>query len=153
MRRVSHLENKLIYHPETLNTNYYDPQFWENKGIKGLTISKEITLDDIKEIAETSEIEISLIGHGHLNMFHSRRPLIENFFKYTKSEYDNITDNRNLRIIEEIRNECTNNLNLGSNYHIKALGTSEGPKLQKDGKFKLHYDVVPVTIYWDDIYG
>ncbi len=100
------IENLLIYSPETLNTNYYDPVFWSNKGIKGLTISKEITLEDINIIAEDSDIEISLIGHGHLNMFHSRRPLIENFFKYTKKEYDSFIENRNLRIVEEIRNEA-----------------------------------------------
>ena len=99
------IENKLIYSPETLNTNYYDPIFWGNKGIKGLTISKEITLEDISLIANSSEIEISLIGHGHLNMFHSRRPLIENFFKYTNNEYESYIENRNLRIVEEIRDE------------------------------------------------
>lgn len=98
-------QGKLIYNPETLNTSGYDPKFWTKKGIKGLTISREITLDDIKQICQDSEIEISLVGHGHLNMFHSRRPLIENFFKYTKEEYEKYVENRNLRIVEEIRNE------------------------------------------------
>ncbi len=98
--------NKLIYSPETLNTNYYDPDFWKRKGIKGLTISKEITLKDIEMIAKNRKIEISLIGHGHLNMFHSRRPLIENFLKYTKSDYQAYFENRNLRLVEEIRDEA-----------------------------------------------
>ncbi len=100
------LESKLIYNPETLNTSSYDPIYWGKKNIKGLTISREITLEDIQEICEDSPIEISLIGHGHLNMFHSRRPLIENFFKYTKEEYETFINNRNLRIVEEIRNEA-----------------------------------------------
>lgn len=99
------VENKLIYSPETLNTNYYDPIFWSKQGIKGLTISKEITLKDIKQISKEKYLEISLIGHGHLNMFHSRRPLIENFFKYTNKEYEEYIENRNLKVIEEIRNE------------------------------------------------
>jgi len=96
----------LIYSPETLNTNYFDPIFWHKKGIKGLTISKEITLEDIGKIAETSQIEISIIGHGHLNMFHSRRPLIENFFKYNQDTYEKYLENRNLKIVEEIRKEA-----------------------------------------------
>jgi len=100
--KLSHL---LIYNPETLNTNYYDPTFWHKKEIKGLTISKEITLEDIRQISKKSKIEISIIGHGHLNMFHSRRPLIENFFKYTNEDYNKYIENRNLTIIEEIRNE------------------------------------------------
>ncbi len=99
------IEDKLIYSPETLNTNYYDPIFWSGQGIKGLTISKEITLEDIKEISKDKSLEISLIGHGHLNMFHSRRPLIENFFKYTNKEYEEYIENRNLRVVEEIRDE------------------------------------------------
>lgn len=99
------IESKLVYNPETLNTNYYDPIFWNKQGIKGLTISKEITLEDIKKISTDSTFEISLIGHGHLNMFHSRRPLIENFFKYTSKEYEEYIDNKNLRLIEEKRDE------------------------------------------------
>ena len=105
MARQMDLDSKLIYNPETLNTNYYDTTFWNKKGIKGLTISKEITLEDIEEICEHKNVEISIIGHGHLNMFHSRRPLIENFFKYTKEEYGKFVDNKNLKIVEEIRNE------------------------------------------------
>lgn len=99
------MQDMLIYNPETLNTSTFDPTYWTKKGIKGVTISREVTLDDITEIAEHREIEISLIGHGHLNMFHSRRPLIENFFKFTKEEYDAYIENRNLHLVEEIRNE------------------------------------------------
>jgi putative protease len=99
------IENLLIYSPETLNTNYYDPIFWSKQNIKGLTISKEITIEDIKQISKDKPLEISLIGHGHLNMFHSKRPLIENFFKFTNKEHDEYIENRNLKVIEEIRNE------------------------------------------------
>jgi putative protease len=99
------MEDLLIYNPETLNTNSYDPVFWKQLGIKGLTISKEITLEDLKDICKDSPLELSMIGHGHLNMFHSRRPLIENFFKYQRSEYEELINNRKLRIVEEIRNE------------------------------------------------
>lgn len=99
------INNVLIYNPETLNTNYYDPIFWSKQAIKGITISKEITLEDIKEISNNKPLEISLVGHGYLNMFHSRRPLIENFFKYTDKEYKTYIENRNLKVIEEIRQE------------------------------------------------
>lgn len=100
------MHHGLIYNPETLNTNYYDSIFWGNKGIKGLTIAKEITLDDIKVIAEKSAIETSIIGHGFLNMFHSRRPLIENFLKFNNTSYNEYIDNQHLTVVEEIRNEA-----------------------------------------------
>lgn len=99
------LSSKLIYNPETLNTNYYDPIFWGKQGIKGITIAKEIPLVDIKRIHETSPIQLSMVGHGHLNMFHSRRPLIENYFKSKDEKYEQYIDNRNLRLVEEVRNE------------------------------------------------
>jgi putative protease len=97
--------DKLIYNPETLNTNYYDAVFWKRKGIKGLIIAKEITYNDIVSIANNADLEIGMIGHGHLNMFHSRRPLIENFMKYNEKEYEAYIENRNLRLVEEIRDE------------------------------------------------
>ena len=78
------IESKLIYHPETLNTNYYDTEFWNRKGIKGVTIAKEISMKDMIDICKKKKLEVSIIGHGHLNMFHSRRPLIQNFFQYSK---------------------------------------------------------------------
>ncbi len=99
-------EHLLIYNPETLNTNYYDAVFWGKKGLKGLTISKEIPLDDMALFQQHTTIELSLIGHGYLNMFHSRRPLIENFFKYKEEDYNQYVNNRNLRLVEEIRNEA-----------------------------------------------
>lgn len=99
------LEHLLIYNPETLNTNYYDPIFWKKKGIKGIIISKEITLEDIKIISREKTIEIGLVGHGYLNMFHSRRPLISNFFKYKEEEYKQYINNKNLKLVEELRNE------------------------------------------------
>ena len=99
------IETSLIYNPETLNTNYYDTNFWNRKGIKGITISKEISMNEMMEICNKKQVKVSIVGHGHLNMFHSRRPLIENFFKYSKKEYQELIENRNLRIVEEIRNE------------------------------------------------
>jgi len=99
------MEHKLLYNPETLNTNSYDSIYWGKHGIKGLFISKEVTLEDIKLFHEDSPIELAIVGHGHLNMFHSRRPLIENFFKYREEEYKEYIENRNLRLVEEIRNE------------------------------------------------
>ncbi len=99
------MESKLIYDPETLNTNYYDTIFWNNQGIKMVMISKEITLDDLSVISEKKELPISIKGHGYFTMFHSKRTLITNFFKYENKDYDQYNNNHDLTIIEEIRDE------------------------------------------------
>ncbi|MDX9691519.1 MAG: U32 family peptidase [Acholeplasmataceae bacterium] len=96
--------SKVIYNPETLLTNTYDVNFLANEGIYGAYIAKEITLDDIKMIAEAKQLKLFMVGHGHLNMFYSKRQLIDNFMHFT--EEDNIYHNQqNLKIIEENRKE------------------------------------------------
>ena len=97
--------DKLIYHPETLVTNFYDSHFWQKQGIKGVIIAKEITLEDINLITSKKQGKIGIVGHGQLNMFHSRRPLIENFMKYNEQDYEQIIASKNLRLVEELRNE------------------------------------------------
>ncbi|MFW6319361.1 MAG: peptidase U32 family protein [Bacillota bacterium] len=100
------LTNKLIYYPETYTTSSKDVQFWHNEGIKSLVIGREMTLNDIKAMTEAQTMPLTLVGHGYLNMFHSKRPLVENYFKYTKDQdIDRVKNNRNLTLIEERRNE------------------------------------------------
>ena len=51
-----------------------------------------------------------------------------------------------------IEKSLRSNITLGSDYHIKNFGSSEGPKTGKEGSFKVYYDVVPVTVYWNEVY-
>lgn len=53
-------------------------------------------------------------------------------------------------MIEKISDLLLDNRILGSDYHIKAFGDSQGPQTDANN---IHFDVLPVTIYWDDIYG
>ncbi|BCR35630.1 peptidase U32 family protein [Mariniplasma anaerobium] len=98
------LIDKAIYNPETLLTNKYDFNFLKKEGILGAYIAKEITLEDVLEISEHKEIKLFMVGHGHLNMFYSKRQLIHNFMDY--QHLNNIYHNKqNMKIIEEQRPE------------------------------------------------
>jgi putative protease len=98
------LADKAIYNPETLLTNKYDFNFLKKEGILGAYIAKEITLEDVLEISKHKEIKLFMVGHGHLNMFYSKRQLIHNFMDY--QNLDNSYHNKqNLKIIEEQRPE------------------------------------------------
>ncbi|MFW5865458.1 MAG: peptidase U32 family protein [Candidatus Izemoplasmataceae bacterium] len=102
-RNLSHL---LIYYPETYVTSLDDVTFWHNQKIKAVILARELTLDDIEYIIKNSVLPIMTVGHGYLNMFHSRRALVENYFLYTKDQDPNaVKDSKNLTLIEEKRNE------------------------------------------------
>ncbi len=98
------LQDKVIYNPETLMTNYYDFNFLVETGIYGVFIAKEITLEDIKIIAEKKQTKLFMVGHGHLNMFYSKRQLIDNYMHFMDKE-NHIHNKQTLKIIEEKRSE------------------------------------------------
>lgn len=103
LARKYKLENKLIYNPETYVTNYESTRFFAKKGIKRVSIAKEITLEDILLIGSKEIIEIDILGHGAVNMFHSMRDLVTNYFKFLKSNKTDKHTNEQLYLIEEIR--------------------------------------------------
>lgn len=77
------LFHKIIYQPGTQNTNLYDPHYFYEQGIKGITISREIPFEDIMTIIlHAPDMELSLQGHGYLEMFYSARELVSLYQDY-----------------------------------------------------------------------
>jgi putative protease len=105
LARSKGLVDRLIYHPETLNTNHYDPHFWHRQGIRGIVLAKEITKAEIATIGQDRPFELTMIGHGHLNMFHSRRPLVSHYLEHAAKDPAPYLAKRSLRLIEEVRKE------------------------------------------------
>lgn len=98
---VTHL---IIYHPETLLTNTYDFNFLSEYQIQGAFVAKEITLNDVLEIAKEKKYKLFMIGHGHLSMFYSKRRLIENFLEFSELDL-HLSNDQDLRLIEEHRKD------------------------------------------------
>lgn len=94
----------LIYHPDTLITNHADVNFYLNEGISMVSISKEITKEEICEIARQAQGDIEIMIHGRVNMMHSKRNLISNYLKFIGKDED-IKGKRSLYIMEETREE------------------------------------------------
>lgn len=96
------LGKKVIYNPETLLTNTFDFNYLASFNALGGFVAKEITLEDILSIGQNKKYQMFMVGHGHLNMFYSKRQLLENYGKYNKS--DEILHNKqNLTITEAKR--------------------------------------------------
>ncbi|NLD26873.1 MAG: hypothetical protein GX661_05895, partial [Acholeplasmataceae bacterium] len=70
------LAKKLIYDPKTLITNFEDTQFYKDLGLL-VTVSNELSLDEIKAIVEVGNCTFDL--YGYHQMFYSRRPLLSTF--------------------------------------------------------------------------
>lgn len=93
----------IIYNPETLITNTFDMNIFFDVGLKGIFLSKEININDIKEMANNKKGKLFINAHGHLNMFYSKRQLLKSYLKEINKEYDYI--NKMFYIKEEKRTE------------------------------------------------
>lgn len=102
--KANGIAHKAIYNPETLLTNTYDFNFLHKENIYGGFVAKEITLLDIKQIAKNKKINVFMVGHGHLNMFYSKRQLVHNFMDFIDKEHV-YHERQNLKIIEEQRKD------------------------------------------------
>lgn len=98
------ISHKMVYNPETLITNIFDAHFYHTLGIQGVYLAKEITLEDIITIGKDRPYALFAYGHGFLNMFYSKRQLIEAYFENQHQE-NRVHNACNLSVVEEKRPE------------------------------------------------
>lgn len=97
------LSRKAVYNPNTLNTNYVDFNFLKEYKIKGSFVANEITLEDILKIGQNKQYKMFLVGHGHVPMFYSIRPLVSNFKEQYGLKFDE--HSRKLTLTESKRDD------------------------------------------------
>lgn len=88
----------LIWYQNHLLTNYYTCNYWYKKGIKYGFISTEITLKEIMEIKQNTNMKLLFQGYGYLPVMQSSRKLLTNYFEYIKFK----KNKRNYKIYEKI---------------------------------------------------
>jgi len=64
---------------EANTTNYMGASFWEKLGIKRVNTARELTLKEIREIAEGTSLEIEAFAHGAMCISYSGRCLLSSF--------------------------------------------------------------------------
>ncbi len=100
------IENKIIYQPGTMNTDSFSIEYFQIHPIKGITLSREITLQEIQTVSmNLNHLELSLIGHGYLDMFYSKRKLLTNYFKHAGLIGKVKLNKHQFRLSEEMRKE------------------------------------------------
>lgn len=92
----------IIYHPETLLTNNFDFNFLSNFNVSGAFVAKEITLEDIIDIGKNKVYKMFYNGHGYLNMFYSKRKLLNHYQTFLEESHT-LEDRQDLKLIEERR--------------------------------------------------
>lgn len=100
------MEQYLIYQPDTLITNALDAQYYLNEGIARVCLSREITLDEIKQIASKVEHkeQLEVMIHGRMPMMHSKRELLTSYMTFLKRQ-DEVKNKFTLSLREETRED------------------------------------------------
>ena len=62
-------------------TNYNAARFWDSQGVKRVNVARELTLPEIKTIAENTTLEIEAFVHGAMCISYSGRCLLSSFME------------------------------------------------------------------------
>ena len=86
-------KHPLIWSTETTATNWFAVEYWAQKGIQHVVLAKELTKDAIASINQNiknPDVALEIQAFGPLNMFHSRRNLLNNYYQHLE-----LTDAKN----------------------------------------------------------
>ena len=76
-----HFEAEYIYAPDTLMTNSLDAEFCLRRGMDRVVLARELTIPEIKAIAQRVDHKVDLYIFGYLKMAKSKRHYLNNYFK------------------------------------------------------------------------
>ncbi len=95
----------LHWNPETIATNWFQVNYWAERGSKRAVLARELSLDEIVEIKENAKAEIEVQVHGMTCMFQSKRSLLGNYFLYRDQamEIENRKEDRNMFLHDKER--------------------------------------------------
>lgn len=79
------LDIPLYWNQEHLTTNYMTCNFWKKRGVCGAVISSDITIDEILDIKQKTNMKLIVQIYGYTKMAASSRKLITNYLEYIGS--------------------------------------------------------------------
>jgi len=88
----------LHWSPETIATNWFQANYWNERGAKRAVLARELSLEEVIETKENAKSEIEVQIHGMTCMFQSKRSLLGNYFLYRGEvmEIENRKENKNM---------------------------------------------------------
>ena len=127
--------SKLIYDGKTIVCNSLDVTFYMSKGIKGVTLAHELTLDEITTILKNNPYSCDLMIFGHPRLSYSKRGFLTNYFKEIKQNYD-YKNKESLYLIEEKRD-----------YKLPIVEDESGTKIYADYVFEMYKELPSIKQY------
>ena len=94
--------DQLVYDSSTLMCNSKDVSLMQSFGLDSVVLSREITLEEICEIAKKSVGKTIVQVYGYQVMAHSKRHFLRNYLKEINKDLD-LQDLRDLTLIETTR--------------------------------------------------
>lgn len=95
----------LHWSPETIATNWFQVNYWGERGSTRTVLARELSVDEVIEIKENTKHEIEVQVHGMTCMFQSKRSLLGNYFLYRDEamEIENRKDQKNMFLHDKER--------------------------------------------------
>ena len=87
--RRKKLSLPLVWAQEHMTTNYNTCNYYYDKGCEYVYLSNEITLEEIKEIKDNSNIKLISFFFGYPDVSFSKRKLLTNYFLYNNLSKNN----------------------------------------------------------------
>lgn len=98
-------KNLLIYASQTQIVNKHDAKFYLDLGIKSVLISKECNLEMISNIIEYLPHKTIMFAHGYMQIFYSRRKLLENYALEYNLDINSLVEKYDIKASEFTRNK------------------------------------------------
>ena len=95
----------LMWSPETIATNWFQVNYWGERGSKRAYLARELSMEEVADIKEKAKTEIEMQVHGMTCMFQSKRSLLGNYYLYRDQamEVENRKDNKNMFLHDKER--------------------------------------------------
>ena len=129
------MENKLIYDGHTIICNSLDVAFYMSKGLNGVVLSRELTLEEITQILKNNPGSCDLTIFGHTRMSYSKRRFLTNYFKEINEQYDYL-NKESLTLVEEKRE-----------YRMPIVEDGSGTKIYTDYIFEMYEELPDLSKY------
>ena len=80
------LNIKLSIYQDHLNASINSNNFYYNKGVEYSLVTNDITIDEVLDINNKSNIKMMVNVYGYLPIFYSRRYLVSNYMEYINKD-------------------------------------------------------------------